>query len=88
MFTPLHAAAASGQITVVRQLIELGGEVDAVNNQGNTSLHVACLNGQDVVVSELISHGASINVANQKGLVRVFSEFTISMYPVWYILSR
>ena len=69
MYTPLHAAAASGQISVVKLLLELGVEMDAVNAYGNTSLHVACLNGQDIVVSELISFGASLNALNHKGQV-------------------
>jgi serine/threonine-protein phosphatase 6 regulatory ankyrin repeat subunit B len=55
MYTPLHAASASGQVSVVKLLLELGVEFDAVNIHGNTALHIACLNGQDVVVSELLS---------------------------------
>ncbi len=69
MFTPLHAAAASGQISVVRLLLELGAEVDGLNAHDNTSLHIACLNGQDIVASELISCKASLNSLNRKGQV-------------------
>ena len=69
MFTPLHAAAASGQISVVRLLLELGAEVDGLNVHDNTSLHVACLNGQDIVASELISYKSSLNALNRKGQV-------------------
>jgi len=69
MFTPLHAASASGQINVVRLLLDYGVEVDAVSCHGNTSLHTACLNGQDMVASELIAHGASIDTPNNKGHV-------------------
>ncbi len=69
MYTPLHAASASGQISVVNLLLELGVEVDAVNSVGNTSLHVACLNGQDIVVNKLLDYGASINAVNNKGMV-------------------
>lgn len=69
MFTPLHAASAGGQITVVKMLLELGVDVDAVNAFGNTSLHVACLNSNDIVVSELIGHGAVVNALNHRGQV-------------------
>ena len=69
MYTPLHAASASGQVSVVKLLLELGVEFDAVNIHGNTALHIACLNGQDVVVTELLSYGASINACNHRGLV-------------------
>lgn len=70
MYTPLHASSASGQVSVIKLLLELGVEVDAVNVLGNTALHVSCLNGQDVVVSELLSYGASINALNHRGMVR------------------
>lgn len=80
MYTPLHAACASGQISVVRQLLDLGVEVDAVSGHGNTSLHIACLNGQDMAASELIAHGASINAANQRGQVR-------GAQPDWHITA-
>ena len=69
MFSPLHTAAASGQISVVRLLLELGVEVDAVNVHGNSALHIACLNGQDVVVSKLLEYQATVNSINNKGMV-------------------
>ena len=72
MYTPLHAAAASGQISVVKLLLELGVEVDAVNTFGNTALHVACLNGQDIVVSKLLEFHAAVNAVNHKGMVSWF----------------
>lgn len=69
MYTPLHAAASSGQMTVVKFLLEYQVEVDAVNVHGNTALHIACLNGQDPVVTELLQFGASINSVNHRGMV-------------------
>ena len=69
MYTPLHAASASGQISVVKLLLDLGVEVDAVNVHGNTSLHIACLNGQDIVLSELLACTAQINAINCRGHV-------------------
>ena len=69
MYTPLHVASAGGQISVVKLLLDLGVEVDAVNAHGNTSLHIACLNGQDVVVRELVSYDAVMDAVNHKGQV-------------------
>ena len=69
LMTPLHAASASGQITVVKNLLTNKTEVDALNVEGNSPLHTACLNGQDVIVSELINAGASLNLQNNKGQV-------------------
>lgn len=72
MYTPLHSAAASGQISVVSLLLDLGVEVDAVNMFGNTPLHIACLNGQDVVVNKLLEYSAAVNSVNNKGMVNGF----------------
>ena len=69
MYTPLHASSSSGQINVVKLLLEMAVELDVVNSYGNTSLHIACLNGQDVVVSELVAYGAGLNTSNCKGQV-------------------
>ncbi|KAH3720746.1 hypothetical protein DPMN_063649 [Dreissena polymorpha] len=55
MYTPLHASASSGQVSVVKLLLELHVDVDAVNCYGNTALH-------DVF-------GAQINAVNNMALV-------------------
>lgn len=67
--TPLHTAAVGGQVSVIRLLLSLGGDMDAVNSHGNTCLHLACLNGQDLVVRELLLNKAVLGIQNQKGLV-------------------
>jgi len=85
MYTPLHAACASGQISVVRLLLDYNVEVDAVSCHGNTSLHIACLNGQDMVASELIAHGASVNAANNKGQVGTELVVTWDRYKIWWV---
>ena len=72
MYTPLHVASVSGQISVVKLLLEYKVEVDSVNVFRNTSLHIACLNGQDVVVKELIQNGAVLNALNIRGQVCLF----------------
>ena len=87
MYTALHAAAASGQISVVKLLLELDVEIDAVNVFGNTSLHVACLNGQDVVVKELMVYGAALNAMNHKGLV-CSSGVACVIYDVFLYLNE
>jgi len=83
MFTPLHSASASGQINVVRLLLDYGVEVDAFSCHGNTSLHIACLNGQDMVVSELIAHGAAIDTPNNKGHVMIYYQIICALTLFW-----
>ena len=90
MYTPLHAAASSGQVSVVKLLLEMGAEVDAVNCFGNTALHVACHNGQDVVVTELLGYGAAINAVNNMGLVSDIQAFSscIQLYMFQTLISQ
>lgn len=89
MYTPLHAACASGQINVVHLLLDFGVEVDAVSAQGNTSLHIACLNGQDIVAAALVSHGASVDARNHKGQVSHDNQNRIRcMYIVFFMKEK
>uniref|UniRef100_A0A6Q2XRB1 Ankyrin repeat domain 52 n=1 Tax=Esox lucius TaxID=8010 RepID=A0A6Q2XRB1_ESOLU len=66
-YTPLHAAAASGQIDVVKYLLRLGSEIDEPNAFGNTALHMACYTGQEAVANELVNRGANVNQPNHRG---------------------
>lgn len=56
LYTPLHAAAASGNIECVHTLINAGADIEAKNVYGNTPLHIACLNGCPLVIKALMSH--------------------------------
>lgn len=56
LYTPLHAAAASGNIECMRTLIKAGADIEAKNAYGNTPLHIACLNGYSQAVTEFITN--------------------------------
>lgn len=67
MYTPLHAAAGSGNSNCVNFLIKWGTwgyttNIDEKNAYGNTPLHIACLNGHVNVVADLIVSGANIGM--------------------------
>ena len=48
--------------------LELGGDVNAVNQAGDTALHSAAANGYNSVIRFLAERGAEINVKNGGGL--------------------
>lgn len=67
-YTPLHRAAYSGHLDVVRELVAQGADVHAVTIDGWTPLHSACKWNNTRVASFLLQHDADIN-AQTKGLL-------------------
>jgi ankyrin repeat protein len=77
--TPLMAAAGLGRVSAessvtessaleaVKLALELGGDVNAVNDAGDTALHGAASMRSDAIVQFLVDRGAAINVKNARG---------------------
>lgn len=55
-------------LEAAKLVLELGLDVNAVNNAGETALHAAAYFGADPVVRFLVDRGASVNVRNRLGL--------------------
>ncbi len=82
--TPLMAAAGVGRnltesrvteeqsLRAVRLALELGGEVNAANQAGNTALHGAARIKSPALVQLLVDRGAQVNVSNRKGHTPLF----------------
>lgn len=77
MYTFFYVAAFSGQMTVVKFLLEYQVEVDAVNVYGNIVFYIVCLNGQDLVVIEFLQFGVFINSVNYRGMVSNYNFYNI-----------
>lgn len=60
LYTPLHAAVASGKVNCIRMIIAAGADIEAKNVDGNTPLHIACFNGHANAVTELLNNNANI----------------------------
>ena len=64
--TPLHMAAATGNVNIVASLIEAGADISiSVDSSGCTALHDACNNGSAEVARILIEHGADLDAKNE-----------------------
>jgi ankyrin repeat protein len=63
----IHAAAASGSLSIVRALIEAGADVNAPQEKGFTPLHEAAATGKLELVRILLDHGASPDQTTEDG---------------------
>jgi ankyrin repeat protein len=65
--TPLHSAAASHVIDIVRLLLESGAPVDARQQGGWTALHAAAMHGDEALADLLLFHGADTALKADNG---------------------
>ena len=54
-------------LAAVRMLVELGNDVNAVNDLGETALHGAAFRGANIVVEYLVEQGAMIDARDRNG---------------------
>jgi ankyrin repeat protein len=62
--TPLHAAADSGDLDIVRSLISHGADINALDSRGDSPLFKALRSQKLDVVELLLKGGANVNVRN------------------------
>jgi ankyrin repeat protein len=51
----------------VKLTVELGADVNAANDNGQTALHAAAYTGSDAIVDFLVARGADVNVKDKQG---------------------
>ena len=65
--TPLHCAAANGQETVMKQLIEARCNVDLEGIEGCTPLHFAALVGHAAITTQLLAASCNVDLKASNG---------------------
>jgi hypothetical protein len=63
----LHAVSALGYTHLLKELVELGADVNCRDDNNRTPLHFACSMGDELMVSALLSFGADENARDNKG---------------------
>lgn len=63
---PLHWAVLTGNIEIVRELLDAGSHIDALNNGLNSPLHIAASRGYEEIFMLLLDRGADFRVRNMK----------------------
>ena len=59
-------------LPAVTAALDLGGEVSAVNQKGDTALHAAAFHHYETVIQFLADRGADVNVKNKAGQTPLF----------------
>ncbi|HTH77701.1 MAG TPA: ankyrin repeat domain-containing protein [Ramlibacter sp.] len=67
-WTPLHYAATSGNVTIIRMLLDENAYIDADSPNGSTPLMMAAMYGTPESVKLLLDSGADPTLKNQLGL--------------------
>lgn len=67
-WTPLHYAATTGQVNIIRLLLENHAYIDAESPNGSTPLMMASMYGTTAAVTLLLEEGADPLLRNQQGL--------------------
>src|SRR5262245_23807643 len=65
--TPLHDAAAAGELSDVRRMLDDGLNVNATDHAGWTPLHFAAQAQAYHVVAQLLAAGASVDSVDEHG---------------------
>ncbi len=66
--TPLHHAAANGDVKTAKYLIDDGANVDAQDKDGLTPLHYAATYGYVEIAEYLIDNGAGVDAQDKDGV--------------------
>ncbi|QOF81475.1 ankyrin repeat domain-containing protein [Variovorax sp. 38R] len=70
-WTPLHYAASSGQLSIIKLLLENYAFIDAQSPNGTTPLMMAAMYGSNEAVKLLLAEGADTAMKNQLGMTAV-----------------
>lgn len=67
-WTPLHYAASSGQVAIMKLLLDKYAFIDAPSPNGTTPLMMAAMYGSGASVKLLLDEGADTAMKNQQGM--------------------
>ena len=81
-------AVIGGDLAAVRSLLDIGADVDALDDHGQTALMLAAHYGHRAVVEELIAHKAKLDVTAKYGLSALMLAIVAHRRDVALVLAR
>lgn len=67
--SPLHYACLSGNISIVKLLLQSGAKVNIRTEKGDAPLHWAVMNGDTELVKRLMDNGADASIKGRNGTI-------------------
>lgn len=64
---PIHSAAASRSVDIIKSLLEAGADPNTTQNGGWTALHAAAKHGDLAMATLLLEHGADLSIKTEDG---------------------
>jgi rhodanese-related sulfurtransferase len=80
--TPLMCACLLGELPMVKELVQLGVDTNALNSDGNSALWLACFNGNLEIIDYLVQNGIDINHQNDNGATCLMYAASASKHQV------
>ena len=81
-WSPIHIAASTGNLAVLKSLCELGVDKDKAKSDGLTPLHIAAVNGNLAMIPYRVEQGADTDKANNDGWTALFRAAANAHLPV------
>ena len=78
----LQECAAENDLDGAKRLLNLGEDVDSIDEEGNTALHYAAECGADSIVKYLVEKGADLNAVNDEGDTPLHKATISNFVPV------
>lgn len=80
--TPLMCACRLGELPMVKELVQLGVDINALNSDSNNALWFACFNDNLEIIDYLVRHGIDINHQNDNGATCLMYAASASKHQV------
>ena len=79
--TPLMQAAMLAETSFVQELLEVGVDVDLLNDDQNNALWFACVSESLEIIKLLVEHGIDLNNSNVNGATCLIYASSAGKYP-------
>jgi ankyrin repeat protein len=86
---PLHLAIKTGNLNIIRYLVDNGAEVNGKNWDGDTPLHIAASRGDYEIMSFLVSRGADVKARNKLQSTPLHhASYQTSFQPIQFLVEN